>query len=150
MLDFLCPEISLEKTQCLKSTVVISRWETFGLFSYNMIKAQLYSSVHLMMTSSNGNIFRVTGYKRNSPVIGALRFSFICARTNCWVNNRDPGDLRRHRARYDITVMSWNNVVWQVFVNHCAKIAFLNILCFDNGHFVIFQQLWPADAICRH
>ena len=25
--------------------------------------------------------------------------------TNGWVNNQDPGDLRRHRAHYDVTVM---------------------------------------------
>ena len=36
---------------------------------------------------------------------GALMFSLICAWTNDWVNNRDAGDLRRHRAHYDVTVM---------------------------------------------
>ena len=35
---------------------------------------------------------------------GALMFS-ICAWTNAWVNNRDAGDLRRHRAHYDVTVI---------------------------------------------
>ena len=29
---------------------------------------------------------------------GALMFSLICARINGWVNNREAGDLRRHRA----------------------------------------------------
>ena len=65
----------------------------------------------IMMTSSNGNIFRVTGplCGMNSPQKGrwrrALVLSLICARTNGWANNRDGGDLRRHRARYDATVM---------------------------------------------
>ena len=36
---------------------------------------------------------------------GALMFSFICARTNSWVNNTDAGDLRRHLAHCDVTVM---------------------------------------------
>ena len=36
---------------------------------------------------------------------GALMFSLICAWTNDWVNNRYPGDLRRHRAHWDVTVM---------------------------------------------
>ena len=36
---------------------------------------------------------------------GVLMFSFICAWINGWVNNRDAGDLRRHRARYDAIVM---------------------------------------------
>ena len=36
---------------------------------------------------------------------GALIFSLICARINGWVNNGEAGDLRRHRAHYDVTVM---------------------------------------------
>ena len=37
---------------------------------------------------------------------GALMFSLICAWTNGQVNNRDAGDLRRHRSHYDVTVMA--------------------------------------------
>ena len=37
---------------------------------------------------------------------GALMFSLICAWTNRWVNNREAGDLRCHRAHYDVIVMS--------------------------------------------
>ena len=54
----------------------------------------------------------------NSPVTGefphkgqwrgALMFYLICACTNGWVNNLDAGDLRRHRAHYDVTVMRQN------------------------------------------
>ena len=36
---------------------------------------------------------------------GALMFSLISAWTNGWVNNRDTGDLRRHRGHCDVTVM---------------------------------------------
>ena len=36
---------------------------------------------------------------------GALVFSLICAWINGWVNNRETGDLRRHRAHYDVIVM---------------------------------------------
>ena len=36
---------------------------------------------------------------------GALMFSLISVWINDWVNNRDSGDLRRHRAHYDVTVM---------------------------------------------
>ena len=38
---------------------------------------------------------------------GALMFSLISAWTNGWVNNRDAGDLRRHRVHYDVTVMGF-------------------------------------------
>ena len=48
----------------------------------------------------------------NSPVTskprqwrGALMFSLICAWTTGWVNNREAGDLRRHRTHYDVIVM---------------------------------------------
>ena len=53
----------------------------------------------------------------NSPVTGefphkgqrreAFMFSLICASRNGWVNNRDAGDLRLHRAHYDVTLMRW-------------------------------------------
>ena len=36
-------------------------------------------------------------------------FSVICPWTNGWVDNRDPGDLRRHRAHYDITIVLYVN-----------------------------------------
>ena len=36
---------------------------------------------------------------------GALKFSLSCAKINVWVNNREAGDLRRHRAHCDVTVM---------------------------------------------
>ena len=73
-----------------------------------------------MMTSSNGNIFRVTGHlcgeftgPRWIPHTKAsdaelLMFSLICTRINGWVNNGEAGDLRRHRAHYDVTVMSYS------------------------------------------
>ena len=32
-------------------------------------------------------------------------FSLIFALNNNWANNGDAGDLRRHRARYDVIVM---------------------------------------------
>ena len=36
---------------------------------------------------------------------GALMFSLISTWINVWVNNREAGDLRRHRAHYDVIVM---------------------------------------------
>ena len=77
----------------------------------------IYTSLKNMMTSSNWKHFRrywpfVWGVHRspvNSPHkgqwCGALMFSLTCTRINGWVNNGEAGDLRRHRARYDVTVM---------------------------------------------
>ena len=72
-----------------------------------------------MMTSSNGNnkaarycpfVREIHRWSVNCPHKGqwrwALLFSLICAWINGWVNNREAGDLRRHRAHYDVTVMA--------------------------------------------
>ena len=55
------------------------------------------------MTSSNGNMFHVTGNlpPHKGQWRGALMFSLIWI--NGWVNNREAGDLRRH---YDVNVMN--------------------------------------------
>ena len=42
---------------------------------------------------------------------GALMFSLICAWINGWVNNCEAGDLRRHCAHYNVTVMSAYNSI---------------------------------------
>ena len=79
---------------------------------------------YVMMTSSNGNIFRVTGpLCGNSPVPvnsphkgqwrGALMFSLICVWINGWVNNREAGDLSRHRGHYDAIVMYSRVDIWR-------------------------------------
>ena len=54
---------------------------------------------------------------------GTLMFSLICAWPNNWVNNHNAGGLRRHRAHYDVTVMT--NVVYEKVANwsrpHCVE-----------------------------
>ena len=67
---------------------------------------------NIMMTSSNENICRVTGplcgeftghrwiSQHKGQWHGTLMFSLICAWINGWVNNREAGDLIRHRAQY--------------------------------------------------
>ena len=37
---------------------------------------------------------------------GALMFALIYVWINGWVNNREAGDLRRHRAHFDVIVMN--------------------------------------------
>ena len=69
------------------------------------------------MTSSNGNIFRVTDHlcgeftgHRWIPRTKAINaelwyFLWSVPWINSWVNNRKAGDLRRNRAHYDVIVM---------------------------------------------
>ena len=94
-----------------RETEGLSSWTCRGLPSCTTTDI----SASNMMTSSNGNIFRVTGhlcgeFTVNSPHKGqwrrALMFSLICVLINGWVNNGEGDDLRRYRAHYDVTVMS--------------------------------------------
>ena len=62
---------------------------------------------------------------------GALMFSLICAWINGWVNNREAGDLRRHRSQYDVSVMS------------CA----LPIVPFDKNRDCILASIIILDDI---
>ena len=70
---------------------------------------------NLIMTSSDGNIFRVTDHLHGELTCHRLIprtkasdaelwcFFLICVWVNGWINNRDAGNLRRHRAHYDVT-----------------------------------------------
>ena len=102
--------------------------ESFGLdeftnFAWELIAFQCWVTIKWfrtvgngMVTSSNGNIFLVTGLlwgehrsSVDSPHIsrwrGALMFSLIYDWTSGWTNNRDTDDLRRQRANHDVIVM---------------------------------------------
>ena len=75
-----------------------------------------HRSILPMMTQSNWNIFRVTGLLYGEftgrpwspvqrPVTRSFDISLTWAWTNGWVNSRNAGDLRHHRAHRDVTVM---------------------------------------------
>ena len=65
---------------------------------------------------------------------GALMFSLICAQINGWVNNGGAGDLRRHRAHYDVIVIGewvlvekqqcpWLLIMtWKCFLHHWPSV----------------------------
>ena len=48
--------------------------------------------------------------------------SLIWAWIKDWVNNRESGDLRRHRADYGVFVMLYNIIVGDLYM-HCANVA---------------------------
>ena len=76
-----------------------------------------YLPFFIMMTSSNGNIFHVTGllcwefsgHRWISPLQRPVTWSFDVLFdlhwTNRWANNGDAGDMRRHHTHYDVIVM---------------------------------------------
>ena len=124
-----------------------------------------------MMTSSNGNIFRViSGYWpfvrgiHQSPVNsprkgqwrGPLMFSSICAWINGWVNNREAGDLKRHRTHYDVTVMNHPTL----FCRHQAPMQCMHvsgllslqpgdmsgIMFHITGNSAVFQHVFQTNS----
>ena len=50
---------------------------------------------------------------------GVLMLSLICTRINGWVNSGEAGDLRSHRAHYEVIVMyiAWNSLHRQIGSN---------------------------------
>ena len=75
-----------------------------------------------MMTSSNENIFRVTGHLCREFTVhrwiphtkasdAEFDISLICAWINGWVNNREAGDLWRNRTNNNVTVMRQTNLL---------------------------------------
>ena len=84
-----------------------------------------------MMTSSNWNIFRVTGHLCGEftdhqwiPLTKASNAELWCFLwsapwINGWVNNGEAGDLRRHRAHYDVIVMVIMSTISMHFNGAC-------------------------------
>ena len=75
------------------------------------------------MTPSNGNILRVTDPlcgeftgdrwipRTQRPATRSFDVFFDLRLNNGWVNNRDAGDLGRHRAHYDVILMCYDKTV---------------------------------------
>ena len=87
------------------------------------------------MTSSNGNIFRVTDHlcgeftgpgelPAQRPVTRRFDvFFFICVWTNGWVNNGQAGDLRHQHDHYDVMVMQPGPHLFTRFIIILARIS---------------------------
>ena len=87
------------------------------------------------ITALHGDVIKWTHFPRHWPFVrgihrspvnsphkgqwrGALMFSLICARINGWVNNREAGDLRRHRAHCDVIIMQFH--IWWDILHKCC------------------------------
>ena len=98
-----------------------------------------------MMTSSNENIFRVTGHfcgeftgprwilRTKASDAELWCFFFIWTWINSWVNNSEAGDWRRHQAHCDVSVMINNFLYSDIFLifHHCQNTGSNNTLIFD-------------------
>ena len=109
-----CPQHSRPVTQKMFLWNYVFLWR---LLSYNWNRCSVIRWYN-MMTSSNGNIFHVTGhlcgeftgpgdFPHKGQWRGALMFSLIYAWINDWVNNRKAGDLRCHLGHCYVDVMNY-------------------------------------------
>ena len=112
----------------------------YGIVLYCMPIASSTYTYLIMTTSSNGNIFRVTGPlcgeftgqwwipRTNTSDAELWRFLWSAPWINGWVNNGEAGDLRRHRAHYYVIVMEactfvypYHPVHWPIVQDHFAN-----------------------------
>ena len=73
----------------------------------------------------------------------AKLWCFLCAWINDWVNNCEAGDLRRHRAHYDVIVMISR-------IAHLIKI--FSEWCHNSSKCVkplLLQKIWWRGAKCN-
>ena len=95
----------------------------------------------IMMTSSNGYIFRITGplWIPRTKASDAKPWSFLWSAPwiNGWVTNREDGDLRRNHALYDVIVMMY--IVWDLlFAHHVHTVYHMHglIVIVFNGYII--------------
>ena len=117
---------------------------------------------HSMMTSSNvpfsallafcvGNS-PVTGeFPAQRPVTRSFDIFLICAWINCWVNNREASDLRRHRAHYEVSVMRNASVNPARGVGVGVGVGGLALfICFVSTLWLLINHRKVCDNICTH
>ena len=90
---FCLSAVSTRSTVCNKHNAPL-------VFPYSWIQCGVVTTRSIFSKLLTTDTPYLTGQWR-----GALMFSLIWAWMNGWVNIREAGDLRRHRADYDVTVM---------------------------------------------
>ena len=79
---------------------------------------------------------------------GALMFSLLCAWINGWVNTSEAGDLSRHRAHYDVTVMI--SLIRGVMIYRKTKYGMYDYLSIPRSQIIYFsyhveaETKWPS------
>ena len=144
------------KTVFLIETAPSTQWVNYTHWGLNKM-------TDIMMTSSNGNIFRVTG-----PLCGEFTGHWWIPRTkasdtelwcflwsapwiNSWVNNREAGDLRPHRTHYDVAVMRCT-LVESCTSYGCGEVALLDKhidqICDFCISGMLFSKSAPLNLVC--
>ena len=119
--------IATEVFRCLHATTEQSSWHVWDFIIRLWIRAKTQCPLNLKCDGKHDDVIKWKHFPRYWPFVrrihrspvnsphkgqwrGALMFSLICTWINSWVNNPEAGDLRRHRAHCDVSVMS--SVKW--------------------------------------
>ena len=97
-------KITAYKTGSFSEEYIALLW-SFSLWYKNRDLSMNLNSYSLSFCFTSYSYFEDAVYGFGQ-LRGALVFSLICAWINGWVNNGEAADLRRHRAHYDVTLMT--------------------------------------------
>ena len=112
-----------------------------------------------LLNLCEGNLSVTGEFPHKGQWRGALMFSLIYTWTNGWVNNRGAGDLRRHCAHYDVTVMATSmtlrlvshegrGVLYLISATRqfAQQLVQININKYTSWPFVEGNHQWLADS----
>ena len=104
-----------------------------------------------MITSSNGNIFRVTGpfwvefTGHRTKASDAELWCFLWSAPNERLSKHgETGDLRRHRAHYDVMIM-WSLMIGYSLNYNCYEVQLLCCLLHHTGSTIVNKN--PGDLL---
>ena len=96
-----CCRDSLLSFGSVASVPVNQSWRTWWRHQMETFSA--------LLALCEGTPLVACGFPSQRPVTRSFDVFLICASTNNWVNNRDVGNLGRHRDHHDVTLMIWAN-----------------------------------------
>ena len=101
------------KTRCEDPRLTASTGELKFYMSQKSRRRHQMETFSASLALCEGNPPVTGGFPSQRPVVWSFDVFFdFFAWTNRWAHNQDAGDLRRHRAHYDSTVMM--HTVWCV------------------------------------
>ena len=89
---------------CLESAARI-RCVIYDMYHYSPCWRHQMETFPALLALCVGNSPVTSEFPAQRPVTRSFDVSLICTWINGSVNNREAGDLRRHRGHYDVTVM---------------------------------------------
>ena len=84
---------------------------------------------------------------------GALMFSLFCVCIDDWVNNREAGDLRRHRGHYNVNVMAPAEIITEPPLLKNTLCNWLLVIHFDilmkKNRFELLHLCYRCHWCCK-